>query len=87
MEQGRLAFTAVYLQFNGEYIGFIEELPGMNSRGRTISEAREALQTLAAEVFDEERRNVAEAHAGSTMVRESFFIPISVVRSDLPIDS
>ena len=87
MDYGRLAFTAVYLQFNGEYIGFIEELPGMNSRGRTIHEAREALQSLAAEVFDEERRNVADAHAGSNMVRESFFIPISVARSVLPIES
>jgi predicted RNase H-like HicB family nuclease len=79
MEQGRLAFTAVYLQFNGEYIGFIEELPGMNSRGRTINEAREALQNLAAEVFDEERRAVSEAHSGSSsMVREPFFIPAAV---------
>ena len=79
MTHGRLGFTAVYLQFNGEYIGFIEELPGMNSRGRTIHEAREALQNLAAEVFDEERRNIADAHAGSSsMVRETFFIPAPI---------
>ena len=75
MEQGRLAFTAVYLKSEGEYIGFIEELPAMNSRGRTLHEAREALQNLAAEVFDEERRNTARVHAGSDVVRESFFIP------------
>jgi predicted RNase H-like HicB family nuclease len=80
MNQGRLAFTAVYLQFNGEYIGFIEELPGMNSRGRTIHEAREALQSLAAEVFAEERQNIAEAHSGSSMVREPFFIPAAPAR-------
>jgi predicted RNase H-like HicB family nuclease len=87
MEYGRLAFTAVYLQFNGEYIGFIEELPGMNSRGRTIHEAREALQSLAREVFDEERRNISEAHAGSNMVREAFFIPAPIARSVLPVES
>jgi predicted RNase H-like HicB family nuclease len=80
MEQGRLAFTAVYLKSDGEYIGFIEELPAMNSRGRTLNDAREALQNLAAEVFDEERRNSAQAYEGRGMVRESFFIPASIAR-------
>jgi predicted RNase H-like HicB family nuclease len=75
MEQGKLGFTAVYVKCNGEYIGFIEELPTMNSRGRTLHEARAALQSLAAEVFDEERRRTALAHPGSGMVREPFFIP------------
>jgi predicted RNase H-like HicB family nuclease len=77
VEQAKLAFTAVYLKSNGEYIGFIEELPAMNSRGRTLHEAREALQNLAAEVFDEERRRTARAHAQCDMVREPFFIPAS----------
>jgi len=75
MEQGKLAFTAVYLQSNGEYIGFVEELPSMNSRGRTLHEAREALQNLAAEVFAEERRKTTLAHAGNALVREPFLIP------------
>ena len=43
MEQGRLAFTAVYLKSNHGYIGFIEELPGVNSHGRTLDEAREKI--------------------------------------------
>lgn len=80
MEPARLAFTAVYLRCNGEYVGFIEELPTMNSRGRTLHEAREALQNLAAEVFDEQRRASAHAHAGRAVVRESFFIRASVAR-------
>lgn len=74
MEQGKLAFTAVYLKSEGEYIGFIEELPTMNSRGRTLNDAREALQNLAAEVFDEERRRTTQAHIGREVVRESFYI-------------
>jgi len=39
MEQGRLAFTALYLKSNSGYIGFIEQLPGVNSHGRTLDEA------------------------------------------------
>ena len=51
METGRLAFTAVYLKSNSGYIGFIEELPGVNSHGRTLNEAREMLREVAAAVF------------------------------------
>ena len=80
MEKETLAFTAVYLRTGGEYVGFIEELPALNARGRTLHEAREALQRLASEVFDEERRNTARAHAGNAMIRESFFIPASMLR-------
>jgi predicted RNase H-like HicB family nuclease len=76
MEQGRLAFTAVYLKASHGYIGFIEELPGVNSHGRTIEEARATLHKLAAVVFDEERRGAEEMIAGKDVVRESFFVAI-----------
>src|SRR5260221_588710 len=58
------------------YVGFIEELPGVNSHGRTLDEARATLQRLAAVVFDEERREAEELIAGKDVVRESFFVPI-----------
>jgi predicted RNase H-like HicB family nuclease len=76
MEQGRLAFTAVYLRSRYGYVGFIEELPGVNSHGRTLNEARDTLQKLAAVVFDEERRGAEELIAGKEVVRESFLVPI-----------
>jgi predicted RNase H-like HicB family nuclease len=76
MEQGRLAFTAVYFQANSGYVGFIEELPGVNSHGRTLAEARDTLQQLAAVVFDEERRGTEELIAGKEVVRESFLVLI-----------
>jgi predicted RNase H-like HicB family nuclease len=76
MNQGKLAFTAVYLKAKHGYVGFIEELPGVNSHGHTIEEARQILQKLAALVFDEERRSAGEMLAGKDVVRESFFIPM-----------
>ena len=76
MDQGRLAFTAVYLKSNHGYVGFIEELPGVNSHGRTLDEARESLLKLAAVVFDEERREAEELIAGKDVVRESLFVRI-----------
>ena len=79
MIEGKLAFTAVYLKARHGYVGFIEELPGVNSHGHTIEEARQILQKLAALVFDEERRNAGEMLTGKDVVRESFFIPIPSV--------
>jgi len=74
MENGKVSLTAVYLKLDSEYFGFVEELPRINSRGRTLHDARAALQTLAAEVFAEERRTVAETHTAGSMVRESFVL-------------
>ncbi len=76
MEQGKLAFTAVYFQASSGYVGFIEELPGVNSHGRTLQEARKTLQQLAVVVFDEERRGTEELIAGKEVVRESFLVLI-----------
>jgi predicted RNase H-like HicB family nuclease len=76
MEKARLAFTAVYLKSSDGYLGFIEELPGVNSHGRTLPEARETLHKLAAVVFDEERREAEELIAGKEVVRESFVLPL-----------
>jgi predicted RNase H-like HicB family nuclease len=76
MEPGRIALTAVYLRSDHGYVGFIEELPGLNSHGRTLNEARETLTKLAAVVFDEERRENRELLAGKDVVRESFLVAI-----------
>ena len=76
MDQGRLAFTAVYLKSNHGYVGFIEELPGVNSHGRTLDEARVTLRKIAGVAFDEARREADELLAGKDVVRESFTVPI-----------
>jgi predicted RNase H-like HicB family nuclease len=76
LEYGTLAFTAVYLKSQHGYVGFIEELPGVNSHGRTIEEAREILRELAVVVFDEERRGTEELIAGKEAIRESFLVAI-----------
>jgi predicted RNase H-like HicB family nuclease len=77
MEQLRIALTAVFLKVHDGYVGFVEELPGVNSQGRTIEEARRMLQELAAVVFDEERRMAEDLIAGKDVVREPFIVPMA----------
>jgi predicted RNase H-like HicB family nuclease len=74
MEEGKVAFTAVYLKSSHGYVGFLEELPGVNSSGRTLDEARATLQRLAALIFEEERRESEALIAGKDVVREHFLI-------------
>lgn len=69
-----MAFTAVYLKSGHGYVGFIEELPGVNSHGRTLEEARDTLRKLAAVMFDEERRESEELLAGQEVIREDFVV-------------
>ena len=62
--------TAVFLKSPYGYVGFVEELPGVNSHGRTLEEAREMLGKVAVLVFDAERERAEEFIAGKDYVRE-----------------
>jgi predicted RNase H-like HicB family nuclease len=77
MDQPVIAFTAVYLKSPHGYTGFIEELPGVNSHGRTLEEARVTLRELAGVAFDEARRESGELLAGKEVVREAFFVRLA----------
>jgi predicted RNase H-like HicB family nuclease len=71
MGRGQVSLTAIYLKSREGYVGFIEELPGVNSYGHTLDEARAMLRSLAAVVFDEERRGSEEMLADLEVVREA----------------
>ena len=55
----QLAFTAVYRKAPENYLGFVEELPGANTQGATLEEARENLRE-AVELVLEANRALAE---------------------------
>ncbi|MCU1236789.1 MAG: hypothetical protein JWP63_4756 [Candidatus Solibacter sp.] len=57
------------------YIAFIEELPGANTQGRTLDEARANLQEAVALVLDANRAMAAESLEGAEVIRESFVLP------------
>ena len=42
----------------GGYIAYIEEIPGINSQGETIEEAKENLTDAVNLMFEERRKNV-----------------------------
>ena len=79
MDYPVISLTAVYLKSKHGYVGFIEELPGVNSHGQTIDEARSNLQSLATVIFDLERAQAKELLEGKDVVRECFAVSIAPI--------
>jgi len=50
-----LTLTAVFQKVPEGYIGFVEELPGANTQGETLEEARENLHEAVSPVLDANR--------------------------------
>jgi predicted RNase H-like HicB family nuclease len=65
-----IRLTAVYRKVPEGYIGFVEELPGANTQGATLEEARRNLQEAVALVLEANRQLAEEELAGSDVIRE-----------------
>lgn len=66
-----LQLTAVFRQVPEGYIGFVEELPGANTQGATLEEARANLQEAVTMVLEANRALAEEELAGADVIRES----------------
>ncbi len=67
-----MEFTAVYMQVPEGYIAFVEELPGANTQGATLEEAKENLQEATAMVLAANRELAEKSLAGKTVTKETF---------------
>jgi predicted RNase H-like HicB family nuclease len=65
-----LTLNAVYLKVPEGYIGFVEELPGANTQGKTLEEARENLREAVELVIETNRELVEETIKEKEVVRE-----------------
>jgi predicted RNase H-like HicB family nuclease len=69
-----LKLTAVYLKVPDGYIGFVEELPGANTQGETLEEAKLNLEEAISLVLEANRMLAEESLQGQDVIRE----PISI---------
>ena len=74
MDRPVISFTAVYLKSKHGYVGFVEELPALNSHGQSIEEARANLRSLATVIFHLERAQAKDLLEGKDVVRENFTV-------------
>jgi predicted RNase H-like HicB family nuclease len=55
MKEPAMKFTAVFEHVSEGYIAFVEELPGANTQGATLGEARENLAEAVEMVLEANR--------------------------------
>ncbi len=48
-------FTAVYVKQGRWYVAYVEEIPGVNTQGRTLAEAKENLREALVLVLEANR--------------------------------
>jgi predicted RNase H-like HicB family nuclease len=72
MKEIAMKFTAVFEQVPEGYIAFVEELPGANTQGATIDEARENLGEAVELVMEANRMLAEEMMKGKNVIRENF---------------
>ncbi|MGP0067517.1 MAG: type II toxin-antitoxin system HicB family antitoxin [Isosphaeraceae bacterium] len=71
-----MQLTAVYVTMpDGGYVAFVEELPGANTQGSTLEEARENLREAVALVVEANRELAEQSLDGRAATREPLELP------------
>lgn len=66
----KLKLTAVFQKFPEGYAAFVEELPGANTQGATLVEARANLAEAVVMVLEANRQLAEEELRGQEVIRE-----------------
>ena len=72
-----MSLTAIFLEVPEGYVGFVEELPGANTQGVTLDEARQNLVEAAQLVLAANREIAEREIADKVVIREKFDVSFS----------
>jgi len=72
-----MELTAVFMKFPQGYAAFVEELPGANTQGETLEEARTNLVEAVQLILEANRQLAEESIAGEEVIREPLALPAS----------
>lgn len=70
----KITLTTIFQKVPEGYIGYVEELPGANTQGNTLEEARENLKEAIELVLEANRQLAEEALIGTDVIRESLLM-------------
>ncbi len=73
MEQ---TYTAVFEQDGKWWIGYVEELPGANTQGLTLDEARENLKEAIQLIIEANREKAKQQIADRQVIREPLTVRV-----------
>ncbi len=70
-------FTAVFRKDGKWWIGFVEELPGANTQGRTLAAARKNLKEAVTLVIEANRELAERELRGKEAIKEELLVTIA----------
>ncbi len=65
-----MKLTAIFEQVGDWWLGYVEELPGANTQGETLDEARENLREAVQLIIEANRELLLEQIEGHKVIRE-----------------
>ncbi len=65
-----MKLTAVFEKVGDWWLGYVEELPGANTQGKTIDEVRENLREAVQLVIEANRELLSQQIEGHEIIRE-----------------
>ena len=69
-----MKLTAVFEKAGEWWLGYVEELPGANTQGKTLEETRENLREAVQLIIEVNRELLSEQIAGHEVIREPLMI-------------
>jgi predicted RNase H-like HicB family nuclease len=70
----QLQLTAIYRKVRDGYVAFVEEMPGANTQGATLDEARANLREAVELVLEANRTLIADESRGADVIREPLLL-------------
>ena len=69
-----MKLTAIFEKVGEWWLGYVEELPGANTQGKTLDEARENLRDAVQMFIEVNRELLLEQITGHEIIRESLTV-------------
>lgn len=69
-----MKLTAIFEKVGDWWLGYVEELPGANTQGRTMDEARENLREAVQLIIEANRELLLEQIEGHEIIRETLMV-------------
>ena len=69
-----MKLTAIFEKVGDWWLGYVEELPGANTQGRTMDEARENLREAVQLIIEVNRELLLEQIEGHEIFREPLMV-------------
>lgn len=69
-------FTAIYKKSGKWYVGWIEEIPGVNTQGKTLQETKENLKDALLLILETNRLLNKRETAKSKVIREQLSVSL-----------